>query len=88
MLRQVMETGKSKHQIKFQVLFLHNDTSQQVEVHDVKQVDFQTIQEALEHGESVFITAKATQKIKAPKNKPTPRNLKTRLATAFSFETA
>ncbi len=87
MLRQVLQTGKTKPQPKFQVLFLRNDSSQEVEVHDVKQVDFQTIQERLEQGESIFITTKQTQKINAQKTKPTPRKLKTRIATAFTFET-
>lgn len=86
MLRQFLEPEKSHPQTEFQVLFLRNDASQQVEVHDVKQVDFQTIQEHLEQGESVFITAKSSQKVKAPKHKPATRNLKTRIATAFTFE--
>ncbi len=68
----------------FQVLFLRNDSSDAVEVHEVKDVDFLTVQERLERGESVFITAKKSQKLQAPKTKG--KSLKTRLVTAFSVE--
>ena len=85
MLREVLETEKTKTQTKYQVLFLSNDHTDEVEVHDVKEVDFQTIQERLAQGESVFITSKRTQKITPPK--PKTRLPKTRLATAFTFET-
>lgn len=72
---------------KFQVLFLRNDASQDVEVHEVKQVDFLTVQERLEQGESVFITSKNSQKINAPKQKTkAPRSMKTKLVTAFYFD--
>jgi hypothetical protein len=73
---------------KFQVLFLHNDTSQDVEVQEMKQVDFLTVQERLERGESVFITAKSAQKVAAPKPRGSPRSLKTKLVTAFYMDRA
>ena len=66
----------------FQVLFLRNDSSQEVEVHESKDVDFLTVQERLERGESVFITSKASQKVKTSEKKSA--NLKTRLVNAFS----
>ncbi len=69
----------------FQVLFLRNDASQNVEVQEMKRVDFLTVQERLERGESVFITARGVQKIAAPKPR-SPRSLKTRLVTAFSMD--
>jgi hypothetical protein len=87
MLRQILETKKAKP--KFQVLFLHNDAAQEVEVHDVRQVDFLTIKEHLEHGESVFITSKPSQKLNEPKPKAKgPIGMKTRLSTAFNLESA
>jgi hypothetical protein len=70
----------------FQVLFLHNDSSQDVEVQEMKQMDFLTVQERLERGESVFITARGSQKIAAPKPRSSHRSLKTRLVTAFSID--
>jgi hypothetical protein len=87
MLREMLEIKKAKP--KFQVLFLRNDSSQEVEVQDVKQVDFLTIQEHLEQGESIFITSKPSQKLNAPKHKgKAPRNMKTRIATAFYLDSA
>ncbi len=70
----------------FQVLFLNNDTSQNVEVQEMKQVDFLTVQERLERGESVFITTRGAQKIAAPKPRSPHKSLKTRLVTAFSMD--
>jgi hypothetical protein len=70
----------------FQVLFLHNDASQDVEVQEMKQVDFLTVQERLERGESVFITARGSQKIAAPKARSSYGCLKTRLVTALSLD--
>ena len=73
----------------FQVLFLGNDANQDVEVHEVKQVDFLTIQERLEQGESVFITSKNSQKVSPPKQKNRlPKSMKTKLVSAFYIERA
>jgi hypothetical protein len=85
MLTDILEIKKAP--CKFQVLFLRNDASQEVEVHEVKQVDFSTVQERLDKGESVFITSKTAQKIQPPKNKgKLPPNMKTKLVTAFYLE--
>ena len=85
MLSDILEIKKMPR--KFQVLFLRNDSSQEVEVHEVKQVDFLTVQERLERGESVFITSKSSQQVKPPKQRgKLPRNVKTKLVTAFSIE--
>ena len=86
MLSETLNTSEAKRR-KFQVLFLRNDPNQGVEVHEVKQVDFFTIQEHLEHGESVFITSRNAQKLKAPKPKTrSSSSLKTKLVTAFYLE--
>jgi hypothetical protein len=68
MLSKSVEIKGEKPQT-FQVMFLRNDCSQEVEVHEAKQVDFLKIQEHLERGESVFITSKNSQKLKAPREK-------------------
>jgi hypothetical protein len=68
MLSEILRTKKEKSQ-EFQVLFLRNDSTQKVEVQDVREVDFFKVQEHLKHGESVFITSKKSQKLKAPKEK-------------------
>jgi hypothetical protein len=85
MLRRILKVNR--HNSKFQVLFLRNDNSQEVEVHEVGHVDFLTVQQRLEHGESVFITSRKSQMISAPKEKrPSSRNMKTKLVKAFYFE--
>ena len=68
MLSELVEFKGEKPQT-FQVVFLRNDCSQEVEVHEAKQVDFLKIQEHLKRGESVFITSKNSQKLKAPRKK-------------------
>jgi hypothetical protein len=68
MLSEILRTKKQKSQ-EFQVLFLRNDSTQKVEVQDVREVDFFKVQEHLKHGESVFITSKKSQKLKDPKEK-------------------
>jgi len=85
MLSERLEFKKSNRP-SFQVLYLRNDASQKVEVDEVNEVDFFTVQERLEKGESVFITSKSTQKLNAPKGKNRVSRLKTRLVTAFYFD--
>lgn len=46
----------------FQLLFLKYDDDQSVEVEEVSEIDFSEVKERLEHGESVFITAKHKEK--------------------------
>lgn len=82
MLNKILEFERIKPQ-DFQVLFLRNDATQEVEIHEVAEVDFSTVKERLERGDSVFITSKNTQKVKPPKLRSNPdRNIKRRLATA------
>jgi hypothetical protein len=86
MLERLLEIRRAKP--SFQVLFLRNDPSQEVEVHELEQVDFLTVQQRLEKGESVFITSKSSQKIAAPKPKKSRASgsPKTRVVTAFYLE--
>ena len=86
MLRKMLEIKKANRS-KFQVLFLRNDSSQEVEVHEVKNVDFLSVQEHLEQGESVFITSKNSQRLNGPKHESElPDRMKTKLVTSFYFE--
>jgi hypothetical protein len=68
MLSELFEFKGEKPQT-FQVMFIRNDCSQEVEVNEAEQVDFLKIQEHLKQGESVFITSKNSQKLKAPREK-------------------
>jgi hypothetical protein len=87
MLNGLLETKKEKQRV-FQVLLLNNDASQDVEVHEAKQVDFLRVQEHLKQGGSVFITSKGSQKISLPKEKQKPlRNKSCRgKVTVFYFD--
>jgi hypothetical protein len=68
MLNDFFAAKKEKAPV-FQVLLLDNDANQDVEVQEAEQVDFVRVQEHLEHGGSVFITSKGSQKIPLPKEK-------------------
>ncbi len=86
MMERLLEIKRAKPK-SFQILFLRNDPSQDVEVHEIDQVDFLTVQQRLELGESVFITSKRSQKVTAPKQSNNARRSpNTRLVTAFTFE--
>ncbi len=85
MLSERLEFKKSNRP-NFQILYLRNDASQKVEVDEVNEVDFFTVQERLEKGESVFITSKNIQKLNTPKGKNRVSRLKTKLVTAFYFD--
>ena len=69
MLNNVLEIKNLKRR-EFQVLFLRNDDSQAVEIHDMRRVDFSTVQHHLDAGESIFITSKKSQKVEPPCKKP------------------
>ena len=68
MLQKVLDVKKEKVRV-FQVLLLHNDASQDVEVQEADEVDFFSIRDHLERGGSVFITSKNSQKLKMPEEK-------------------
>lgn len=73
MLSEMLKIKKDNPRPKFQILFLRNDVSQEVEVHELEQVNFLTVHERLENGESVFITSKNTQKLQALRPKKQKR---------------
>lgn len=86
MLREMFETKKVKSR-HFQVLFLRNDATQEVEVHEVNHVDFSDVQNHLKHGESVFITSKRSQKLNSPKRKEMAgRVANTKMVKAFYLD--
>jgi hypothetical protein len=88
MLRGLLDVKGEKSQT-FQVMLLENDVSDDVEVHETKEVDFLRIQEHLKQGGSVFITSKRAQKLVLPlsrkKNTSRRRNAM-RTVTAFYFD--
>jgi len=60
-LRNVIEADEGKP--LFQLFFLKGDESQDVEVKEVKEIDFTEIEKRLKDGESIFITRKREQKL-------------------------
>jgi hypothetical protein len=70
----------------FQVLLLDNDTSDDVEVQESKQVDFSQVKEHLKNGGSVFITSKGSQKLCFPKAKAQLNYSKSRYTCGFLFQ--
>ena len=47
----------------FQLFFLINNENQDIEIFEVREIDFTEVKERLEKGESVFITRKRKQKL-------------------------
>ena len=60
MSRNIMENKKKDAPL--QLFFLKNDETQNVEVVEVDEIDFEEVKSRLERGESVFITRKQEQK--------------------------
>jgi len=60
MARNIMENKKKENPL--QLFFLKNDETQNVEVVEVDEIDFEEVKSRLERGESVFITRKREQK--------------------------
>ena len=65
MLKSRFELKKAKEQI-YQVLFLTNDSSQDVTVYEAKDIDFGVVEQHLELGGAIFITGNNSQKIILP----------------------
>jgi len=95
MLKQATKTGgqtmlkliesRPVKQRVFQVMLLHNNGSQEVEVQEDKEVDFLRLWDHIEKGGSAFITSKNSQKLRIPKQKRQKENgLKT--ITTFFFD--
>jgi len=56
--------GKSNRENSlFQLFFLLNNENQDIEVVEVREIDFTEVKKRLEKGESVFITRKRKQKL-------------------------
>ncbi len=86
MLKELVET-KNEKTPTYQIMLLCNDATNQVEVHEERDVDFPRIQEHLQLGGSVFITSKPSQKISPPAlNKRVGRRRALRTVTAFYFD--
>jgi len=50
-----------KKEAPFQLFFLKNDATQNVEVTELNEINFEELKSRLENGESIFITRKQTQ---------------------------
>lgn len=61
----------NKEKPLFQLFFLKDNEEQDVEVKEVEEIDFIEVKEHIEHGESVFITAKRKQQMHAQKPEET-----------------
>jgi len=83
-LKNLLSNEKAKPSI-FQVLLLHNDDSDDVEVQEANQVDFMQVKEHLNNGGSVFITSKSSQKLLHPTNKAQLNYSKSRKTYGFLF---
>ena len=59
MSRNIMKNRKKETPI--QLFFLKNDETQNVEVVEVDEIDFEEVKSRLERGESIFITRKQEQ---------------------------
>ena len=68
MLEEILGAKREKLRV-FQVLLLHNDASEEVEVQEAGEVDFLRIQDHLKQGGSVFITSRNSQKLPVPKRR-------------------
>jgi hypothetical protein len=87
MLKEILEVKREKSRV-FQVLLLHNDASQDVELQEVEEVDFLSVQDHLKQGGAVFITSKNSQKLKVPmvKEKDYRNANEMKTVTAFYFD--
>jgi hypothetical protein len=83
-LKNLLSNKKTKTSI-FQVLLLHNDDSDDVEVQEAQDVDFMQVKEHLNNGGSVFITSKNEQKILHQKTKAQLNYSKSRKTYGFLF---
>ncbi len=59
MPRNIMKNRKKETAL--QLFFLKNDETQNVEVVEVNEIDFEEVKSRLERGESIFITRKQEQ---------------------------
>jgi len=84
MLEEILEAKREKLCV-FQVLLLHNDASQEVEILEAEEVDFPRIQDHLKEGGSVFVTSKNSQKLPMPKEQEARHQNKKRMKTLTTF---
>jgi hypothetical protein len=84
MLQKLFDV-KSEETRVFQVLLLHNDASQYVEVQEAAEIDFLSVQHHLERGGSVFITSKDSQKLKMPGEEEKVHRCANKMVTLTTF---
>lgn len=84
MLKEILEAKREKLRV-FQVLLLHNDASEEVEILEAEEVDFPRIQDHLKEGGSVFVTSKNSQKLPMPTEQEARHQKKNRVRTLTTF---
>jgi hypothetical protein len=84
MLQEVLEVKSAKSRV-FQVMLLHNDANQDVEVQEANEVDFLRVHDHLERGGSVFITSRNSQKLKMPEGKEKVHKNTNKMRTLKTF---
>ena len=62
-LLKINPIKSNEQNLAFQLFFLLNNENQDIEVVEVKEIDFTEVKNRLEKGESVFITRKRKQKL-------------------------
>ena len=56
-------TKSNEQNLVFQLFFLINNENRDIEIVEVREIDFTEVKERIEKGESVFITRKRKQKL-------------------------
>lgn len=79
-----VESRLAKQRV-FQVMLLHNNASQEVEVQEDREVDFLRLWEHLKKGGSAFITSKNSQKLCIPKQEPQKNQNDNELKTITAY---
>ena len=81
---EVFESEPLKQRV-FQTMLLHNNSKQEVEVHEDKKIDFEQLCYHLEKGGSVFITSRNSKKLRTSKPKGKRNERDRRILATFYF---
>ena len=83
-MQKLIESRPVKQRV-FQVMLLHNDRSQEVEVQEDQEIDFLRLWTHIKKGGSAFITSKNSQKPRMPKQERPKNKNKNGLKTITTF---
>jgi len=78
-----LATNRKDKPSLYQVLFLDNGESQDVEVQEAEQVDFCVVKKHLRNGGSVFITSRPEQKVDVSNSKAQENYSRSRKTLGF-----